>query len=123
LSRPALVAADEYVFLIGGEASSQFMHLFALDVKRLWWFAFHVRPDCDTLSTDDGSVSSVGLFMMPRDHGATVVYSKKTRELVSILGSRMHEPPPIFKIAIGEALGVVHLRSDMLELYAATSGC
>jgi hypothetical protein len=122
LSRPALVSVDEHIFLIGGEASSQYMHLFALDVKRLWWFAFHVRPDCDTLSTNDGTVSSVGLFMMPRDHGATVVYSKRTRELVSVLGSRMHEPPPIFKIGIGEALGVVHLRSDMLEMYAATSG-
>jgi hypothetical protein len=96
LSRPALVSADEYIFLVGGEASSQFMHLFALDVKRLWWFAFHVRPDCDTLSAEDGAVSSVGLFMMPRDHGATVVYSRRTRELVSVLGSRMHEPPPIF---------------------------
>jgi hypothetical protein len=116
------VAADEFVFLIGGEASSAHMHLFALDVRRLWWFAFHVRPDCDTLSTEDGTVSSVGLFMMPREYGAAVVYRKKTRELVSAMGSRMHEPPPIFRIGIGEALGVIHLRSDMLEAYAATSG-
>jgi hypothetical protein len=61
--------------------------------------------------------------MMPREHGAVVVYARRTRELVSIMGSRMHEPPPIFRIAIGEALGVVHLRSDMLEVYAATAGC
>jgi hypothetical protein len=120
LSRPALVSADEYLFLVGGEASSQFMHLFALDVRRYWSYAFHVRPDNDTLSTDDGSVSAIGLFMMPREHAAAVVYSQKTRELISIMGSRMHEPPPIFRIAIGEALGVIHLRSDMLEAYAAT---
>jgi hypothetical protein len=120
LARPALVSADEYVFLVGGETSSRFMHLFALDVRRHWWYAFHVRPDNNTLSTDDGSISAIGLFMMPREHAAAVVYSPKTRELISIMGSRMHEPPPIFKIAIGEALGVIHLRSDMLEVYTAT---
>jgi hypothetical protein len=46
---------------------------------------------------------------------------EESRELVSVMGSRMKEPPPIFRIGIGEALGVIHLRSDMLEAYAQTS--
>lgn len=116
LSRTSLVSADEFVFLIGGEASYPYMHVFALDVKRNWWFAFHVRPDGDSLSVKDGVVNKIGLFMLPREHSATVVYSTQERELVSVLGSRMHEPPPVFKISIGEALAVVHLRSDMLEM-------
>ena len=116
LSRTSLVSADEYVFLIGGEASFPYMHVFALDVKRSWWFAFHVRPDGDSLSLKDGVVNKIGLFMLPREHSATVVYSTQERELVSVMGSRMHEPPPVFKISIGEALAVVHLRSDMLEV-------
>ena len=120
LSRCSLVPADEFIFLIGGEASFDYMHLFALEVKRNWWFAFHVRPDNDTLSTSDGIVNKIGLFMLPREHSASVVYSPKERELVGVLGSRMREPPPIFRVHIGEALAVIHLRSDMLEVLLAT---
>lgn len=116
LSRPSLIAADEYIFLIGGEANIDFMHIFALDVKRKWWFAFHVRPDNSTLSVADGFVNKLGLFMLPREHSAAVVYSKKKRSIISIMGSRMIEPPPIFKIDLGEALASVHLRSDMIEM-------
>lgn len=116
LSRPCLVAADEYIFLIGGEANIDFMHIFALDVKRKWWFAFHVRPDNVTLSVADGMVNKIGLFMLPREHSAAVVYSEKNRTIYSVMGSKMIEPPPIFKIDLGEALASVHLRSDMLEM-------
>jgi hypothetical protein len=115
------VPADELLFLVGGEASFGYMHLFALDVKRQWWFAFHVRPDNVTVSCDDGTVNKIGLFMLPREHSASVVYSPRERELISVMGSRMNEPPPIFRISIGEALAVVHLRSDMLEAFLATS--
>jgi hypothetical protein len=120
LSRPSLVSADEFIFLIGGESSSKHMHVFALDVKRQWWFAFHVRPDNDTLTTSDGHVSKTGLFMLPREHAASVFYSPRERELISVMGSRLDEPPPLFKIAIGEALSFIHLRSDLLEAFTAT---
>jgi hypothetical protein len=121
LSRPSLVSADEFIFLIGGDAPAKHMHLFALDVKRRWWFAFHVRPDGETLTTADGHVSKSGLFMLPREHSASVFYSPKERELVSVMGSRLDDPPPVFKIAIGEALAVLHARSDLLEAFLATS--
>ena len=120
LARCALVSGDEFIFLVGGEASFDYMHLFALEVRRNWWFAFHVRPDNDTLSTSDGIVNKIGLFMLPREHSASVVYSPRERELVGVLGSRMREPPPIFRVHIGEALAVIHLRSDMLEVLLAT---
>lgn len=116
LSRPSLLAVDEYIFLIGGEATINFMHIFALDVKRKWWFAFHVRPDNNTLSVSDGMVNKIGLFMLPREHSAAVAYSEKKRAIYSIMGSKMIEPPPIFKIDLGEALASVHLRSDMIEM-------
>lgn len=116
LIRPSLVAVDEFIFLIGGDASIEYMHIFALDIKRKWWFAFHVRPDNVSLSLSDGLVNKIGLFMLPREHSSSVVYSPQLRTIVSVMGSRMIDPPPIFKIEIGEALASVHLRSDMFEM-------
>ncbi|OHS94123.1 Kelch motif family protein [Tritrichomonas foetus] len=121
LTRSTLLPADEYMFLIGGEASIAYMHIFALDVKRKWWFAFHVRPDNNSLSIADGTVNKVGLFMLPREHSAAVVYSPTMRSIFSVMGSRMMEPPPIFKIEIGEALASLHQRSDMLDMIEVSS--
>ncbi|KAK8889831.1 hypothetical protein M9Y10_034585 [Tritrichomonas musculus] len=117
LNHTSMISTDEYIFLIGGEATFNYMHLFALDVKRKWWFAFHVRPDGESFATSDGIVNKLGLFMMPREFGASVVYNKEKREIVSVMGSRMMDPPPIFKIYIGEALGSIHMRSDMYEMF------
>lgn len=117
LNYTSMISTDEYIFLIGGEATFNYMHLFALDVKRKWWFAFHVRPDGESFATSDGIVNKLGLFMMPREFGASVVYDKRRREIVSVMGSRMMDPPPIFKIYIGEALGSIHMRSDMYEMF------
>ncbi|OHT11056.1 Kelch motif family protein [Tritrichomonas foetus] len=117
LTHPSLVAADEYLFVIGGEATLRYMYLFALDVRRRWWFAFHVRPDNNSVILTDGIVSKIGLFMMPREHSVAVAYSRSEKELISVMGSRLLNPTPVFKIAIGEALGVLHLRSDMYDMF------
>ena len=117
LCHPALVAADEYLFVVGGEAESGYMDLFALDVRRLRWFAFHVRPDNVSLTVADGTVSNQGLFMMPRESSASVAYNAHERELVSVMGSLIMDPAPVFRISIGEALGVLHLRSDMYDMF------
>lgn len=117
LNHPALVSADEYIFVIGGEETYPYMYLFALDVKRKWWFAFHVRPDQQTLVLDDGIISKTGHFMMPREHSASVVYSNHDRNLICTMGSRFINPAPVFAISIGDSLGVLHLRSDMYELF------
>lgn len=117
LNHTSMVSTDEYIFLIGGEATFNYMHIFALDVKRKWWFAFHVRPDGKSFVNSDGIVNKLGLFMMPREFGASIIYDKKRREIVSVLGSRLMDPPPIFKLCIGEALGSIHMRSDMYEMF------
>lgn len=117
LLHATLIAGDEYIFLVGGETSQKYMHIFALDVKRQWWFAFHVRPDNDTLSTADGIVNNSGLFMLPREHSTSAVYSPAQRALVSVMGSRFHNPAPIFKISVDTALSFCHIRSDMYEMF------
>ena len=117
LTHPSLVSADEYLFMIGGEATLQYMYLFAFDIKRKWWFAFHIRPDNNSVILTDGIVSKTGLFMMPREHSVSVAYSRNEKELISVMGSRLQSPTPVFKIAIGEALGVLHLRNDMYEMF------
>ena len=122
LSHAALVSADEFIFLIGGEHTTKFMHIFALDVKRNWWFCFNVRPDNNTLSYGDGIINKTGMFMLPREHSASVIYSPHEREIVSVMGSKMHNPIPVFKLKIGAALGVIHLRSDMLDLFTYEHG-
>ena len=116
LSNACLVPADEYLFLIGGENSHEFMYIYGYDTTRKWWFAFHIKPDNITLTEADGIVNKIGIFMIPREHSAAVVYSPKCRELVSVMGSRFLDPAPVFKISIGEALASMHLRSDMLEM-------
>lgn len=117
LTHASLISVDEYMFLVGGEDSTAFMHIFALDVKRSWWFAFHVRPDNETLTLADGIVNKVGLFMLPREHSSSVIYSTKERELVSVMGSKMSDQAPVFSVTLGESLSCIHLRNDMLELY------
>ena len=117
LTRATLVSADEFIFLIGGQNISSHMHLYALDVKRKWWFAFHIRPDGESLTTADGVVNKLGLFMLPREYDSSIIYRESTRELISTLGSLMTEPPPVFKISIGEALAQLHLRNDMYEMF------
>lgn len=77
LNHTSMASVDEYIFLIGGEATFNYMHLFALDVKRKWWFAFHIRPDGESFATSDGIVNKLGLFMMPREYSTTFVYDTR----------------------------------------------
>lgn len=117
LNRAALVSVDEYLFLIGGEADTQFMHVFALDVDRRWWFAFHIRPDMESISLADGNVNKNGLFQLPREFAASIVYNAEKKEIISVMGSRLINPPPVFKLSIGAALASLHIRSDMFEVF------
>lgn len=112
----SLVSVDEFIFLIGGEDDTKYMHIFAIDIKRKWWFAFNVRPDNKTLMLSDGIINKNGHFMLPREHSASTVYSSKQREIISVMGSKLLEPTPIFRLQVGDALSVLHLRSDMLDI-------
>ena len=122
LTRATMVAADEFIFVIGGEYPTTYMHIYALEVGRKWWSAFHIRPDGEMLSIDDGIVNKIGLFMLPREFGSAIVYDEETRSLVSTLGSRLIPSVPIFKIEIGIALGFLHIRSDMDDVFLADGG-
>jgi hypothetical protein len=43
-----------------------------------------------------------------------MVYEHESRTVVGFLGHPEKEPPPLFAVACGEALGIIHLRDDML---------
>lgn len=113
-----MVKGDKYVFFIGGKSpnTDQFMLVYALDVEKNWWFVFHIVPDGETTSVEDGLVSELGLFFMPRVVAAAITYDESRREIVYSLGLPESDPPAINKIAIGEALSILRLRDDMLAI-------
>jgi hypothetical protein len=45
-----------------------------------------------------------------------MTYESASRTIVTFLGHPEKEPPPLFAIACGDALGVIHLRDDMLAM-------
>lgn len=113
----AMVAvADEFVIVIGGVKESLFTYVYGLDVQRRQWFAFYVAPDNETTTEEDGNWSKVGIFQLPRQFGGVLHYCPRTRSLISVMGSLYYEPPPISVISIGQALGFLHLRSDMAAM-------
>jgi hypothetical protein len=89
--------------------------MYACDVTRMWWFVFHIMPDGETVSLADGSVSQLGLFMLPRIHSCAICYAEEKRQIVAFLGYPEKDPPPLFVVSCGEALGVINLRDDMLS--------
>ncbi|OHT17681.1 Kelch motif family protein [Tritrichomonas foetus] len=109
-----LVHFDRYLMFIGGKAASQSTLMYSLDIEKLRWFVFHILPDGATVSAVDGTISDLGLFMLPRTYSMGTIYIKGTREIVSFLGHPMKDPSPLFVLNIGEAIAALHLRSDML---------
>ena len=116
LSKVSMAVADEFLFLLGGERNADYTYVFALDIDAKIWFAFHIEPDNKTVSLDDGKISREGSFLLPREHSAAMVYSPNLRALVSVMGSKMEIPPPVYTIQIGDALSVLHLKNDMLDI-------
>jgi len=116
LCRVAMVVADEFLFVIGGQRSCDYTYVLALDIKRNHWFPFHIKPDGKTVSVEDGRINKSGFFLLPREHSAALGYSNTHRALVSVMGSHIVYPPTIQMIKIGNALGILHLRSDLLDM-------
>ena len=110
-----MVAIGKYVFFFGGKANNDWTLMYACDTKRMWWFIFHVTPDGETVSVADGSVSDLGLFMLPRIHSFGVCYVKEKRQIVAFLGHPEKDPPPLFIVSVGEAMSVIHMRDDMID--------
>ncbi|OHS97074.1 Kelch motif family protein [Tritrichomonas foetus] len=122
MAHASLVSANDFLVLIGGDFDSKFMNVYALDLSRRWWFAFHVRPDGLTLNRSDGNVGKNGNFQLPREHSASVYYSPREREIVSVMGSKLINPAPVFKLRIANALASIHLTCDMLDLFSMDHG-
>lgn len=116
-----MVKVENLLFFFGGKSSSSWTLVYAFDVTKNWWFVFHVMPDGDSVSVADGTVSELGLFMVPRINAFSLVYNERKRELVATLGDPMSNPPHLFIVAIGDALGVIHQRDDMLEAMRNTN--
>jgi hypothetical protein len=105
-----MVRIGRYLIFFGGRMNNDWSLMYACDLIRMWWFVFHVVPDGQTVSIADGSVSELGLFMLPRLHSFGMCYVHETRQIVAFLGH-----PPIFVISCGEALSIINLREDMLD--------
>lgn len=117
-----MVKVNNFVFFFGGkDKSSNYTILYALDYEKKWWFIFHVKPDGESVTLLDGNISDNGIFMLPRIHSFGVAYSKVHRTIVAFLGLPYTDPPNLFLISIGEALGFINLRSDMSDMYRYTS--
>ena len=111
-----MTRVDDTLFYFGGKSSSQWTLMYACDINKRWWYVFHVMPDGESVSVTDGSVSDIGLFMLPRLHSFSLFYNKLNRELVATLGEPESDPPQLFIVQIGDALGVIHMRDDMLDM-------
>lgn len=111
-----MVSVGKYVFFFGGKGTTNWTLMYACDTVRMWWFVFHIMPDGETVSVADGSISDLGLFMLPRIHSFGVCYVKEKRQIVAFLGHPEKDPPPLFVVSIGEAMGVINLRDDMIDV-------
>lgn len=111
----ALVKFDNFLMFIGGKASSQSTLIYALNLDSFRWFIFHILPDGSTVSAIDGFINELGLFMLPRIHSIGAVYQEENREIIAFLGYPPKEPSTLFILNVGDALSLLHLRSDMLQ--------
>jgi hypothetical protein len=110
-----MVRIGKYLFFFGGRANSEWTLMYACDLHKMWWFIFHIEPDGETVSVADGSVSDIGLFMLPRIHSFGMCYVHEKRQIVAFLGYPEKDPPPIFVVSCGEALSVINLRDDLID--------
>jgi hypothetical protein len=110
-----MVQIGKYAFFFGGRANTHWTLMYACDLSKLWWFVFHVKADGESVSVTDGCVSESGLFMLPRIHSFSMCYVAKTRKIIAFLGNPETDPPPLFIVAVGDAMAVIHLRDDLLS--------
>ncbi|KAH0785466.1 Kelch motif family protein [Histomonas meleagridis] len=114
-SSAGMVRVENSILYFGGKTQTNWSLLYALDLSRSWWYVFHVLPDNETVTVRDGRVNEYGQFMLPRTHHFSIGYSPKDKKVVATLGAPFNEPPTLFVLSIGEALGVLHMRDDMLD--------
>jgi len=112
---------ENFIFFMGGKSNAKSSLVYSYDIKKKWWFVFHILPDGETTTMADGTISDIGLFLLPRFYCFALTYYPPKRQLVATLGEPLKDPPPIFIVSIGEALGIIHLRDDMLDCFSRTN--
>ena len=116
-----MIETNSLLFFYGGKSNTTYTLVYCCDIERKWWFVFHITPDGETTSVTDGRVSEIGLFMLPRIHSFSTFYNEKKREIVGCFGSPYADPPHLFTLQIGYALGVISMRNDMLDILSKTN--
>jgi hypothetical protein len=106
---------NDCLIIAGGNRDSNFTYIYGLDIVRAVWFTIGVMPDGVSVTLADGNVKN-GLFQLPRQHSAAFAYSPKRRAVVSVMGSRFLEPPPVNTIALADAIAVLNLKRDLLAM-------
>lgn len=107
--------ADRYLFACGGLKDSPYTYAYGLDIERQFWFVLSVEPDQETVSIVDGCVKN-GMFQLPRQHSGAMAYSPHQRSIISVMGSGFVDPAPVHILRIGDALTIIHLMGDMLNM-------
>ena len=90
--------------------------MYGYDTERAKWFVFHVVPDGNTTTTANGMIDRNGFFLLPIGWSSTMVYREKNRTLVLVLGVPMLEPPNLGIVEVGDAMSILHLGNDMLDM-------
>jgi len=110
-----MVLIGNHAFFFGGKSENSTKLVYCCNMERFWWFVFHIVPDGKTVSLEDGSVNTLGLFLLPDFHNFSAIYSNENREIVAVLGEPHEDPPVINIIKISEAMAHINLREDMLK--------
>ena len=116
---------DDFVLYYGGKDASDKMGktlVYALDLNRMWWFLFHIRPDYETVSLHDGHITDNGLFMVPRLHSFSFAVSKTRRAAVCFFGVPVRDKVEFSVFWLGNALSVLNHRTDMKNMLKFNSG-
>lgn len=112
-----MVAVDRYLIFVGGKLENKRYALIrAYDTVKRWWFILYVAPDGKTTTMYDGKIDPNGMFMVPRIYNGSIVYRKRTREVVVFLGKPQIDPPSLNVISIGDALTYLNMKTDMLTM-------
>jgi hypothetical protein len=112
--KAGMVKVGRHLFFVGGrvKAEPDWTLLYCLNIDRMWWFVFFVAPDGDSVTMSDGLVRN-SCFLLPRIHNFGLAYSHEKRAIVAFLGCPYTDPPRLFLVAIGDAMGVINLRDDL----------
>ncbi|OHT09839.1 Kelch motif family protein [Tritrichomonas foetus] len=115
-SGASMVAIGKYAIYYGGKSDDENTFMYAYDSKKHWWFIFHVLPDGETVTIADGHVTTNGLFMIPRIHSGSMLYSPKRKEIVCCMGSPIQRGIELSLFNVGTAFSVITQREDMSEM-------